>query len=161
MPDMNEMKVKDVSNETLANYLKTQGYEISEAPPVDNEIAHMSKWWEDLGERGAYWLNARSEVNIARFYGHSDDKNLLPTREIAEQMLAMCQLLMLREEANQGWVPDWTDGTKKYCIGTIRGQAVRPESQYTAHAMAFKSVKIRDTFMEYHKDLLEQAGDLL
>ena len=39
--------------------------------------------------------------------GPDKDKNTLPTKELAEAMLAMCQLLYLRDIYNDGWVPDW------------------------------------------------------
>lgn len=44
-----------------------------------------------------------------------NDKNILPTG-LGKPMLALCQLLVCREVYRQGWKPNWSEGTNKYCI---------------------------------------------
>jgi len=90
------------------------------------------------------------------------DKNTLPNRKTAEAMLALCQLIQLRDHYNDGWEPDWKDVWKsKYCI-VSDGQILRSDEHHTAsRVLAFKTAELRDQFLENFRDLIEIAKPLL
>lgn len=39
--------------------------------------------------------------------------NHVPTREIAEKIIALCQLYIIAEYYNDGWVPDWNNNSER------------------------------------------------
>lgn len=94
-----------------------------------------------------------------RFY--TDDKNILPNKRLAEAMLALSQLLQLREFYNDGWVPDWTKAEDKYCIVVYNGNVVDSTTQRLQSVLTFKNKEIRDEFLNNFGELLETAKYLL
>jgi hypothetical protein len=90
------------------------------------------------------------------------DRTLLPSKEYAEAMLALCQLIQLRECYNDGWKPDWTDkNSYKFCLSYSSNNIVE-ETLFVEHrVMAFKTRNLRKQFLENFKDLIEIAKPLL
>jgi hypothetical protein len=121
--------------------------------------------WEDIRESKEGWyIDGNSVISRTHAVRHilgGTDRNSLPTKELAQAMLAMCQLLYLRDIYRQGWVPDWTDDSYKYEIIYNEGQLYKDELMYHASPMSFQSEEIRDLFMKNFADLLEQAKELL
>jgi hypothetical protein len=128
-------------------------------------------WEECIGEEGKsnYYINDESsirEINKPRTdYSYIEDRNILPTRELAEGMLALSHLLMLRNETwrrDEYWEPNWMDEEEfKYVIyvygGDIRvGKGVMEQS-----ILAFRTMEIRDAFLKEHKDAIVRALLLL
>lgn len=123
----------------------------------------LPKTWEELG----YIKGWHFDSNCTLF---KDDilkvlpfnRNIFPTKELAEASLALTQLLQLREVYNDGWQPDWTnDSINKYCIfvdGNILKKACFSTSQIV---MSFKTQELRNEFFENFKDLIEIAMPLL
>ena len=96
-----------------------------------------------------------------RFRDAMLDKNLLPSRELVEAILALCQLIQLRDCYNDGWEPDWTTGSIKYIIAPSRNRVIRYHAWVDNKILAFKTEEIRDQFFENFKDLIEIAKPLL
>lgn len=101
-------------------------------------------------------INCMSNVQRNQFY----DKILLPSKELAEAMLALCQLIQLRDCYNDGWAPNWGKDIKF----TIEVEKDCPVTTLTGikHAvLAFKSKDLCKEFYNNFKDLIETAKPLL
>lgn len=91
-----------------------------------------------------------------------DDRNLLPSEELAEAMLALCQLIQLRDCYNDGWTPDWTNSDEtKYVIFQHKGEIILDRCWSTNKILTFKIAGLRDQFLENFIDLIEIAKPLL
>ena len=109
------------------------------------------------------------KVNAQRFIDY--DKNVLPSKQAAEQHLALMQLHQLRDCYRQGWTPNWKDfESNKYCIIFIDYKYViyNLEGKFTispyychSHFLAFQNEKRAEEFLNNFRDLIEQAGDLI
>lgn len=90
----------------------------------------------------------------------TEDKNLLPDRVTAEAVLALCQLIQLRNCYNGDWVPDWTDNKSKFTIDFIESKMYAGEVRgYNTH-LFFKSRNLRDEFLRNFRPLIEQLKPL-
>lgn len=122
----------------------------------------LPKKWEDIVHLNGYFVSSDSlikPVNTGIIECHN--KNSLPTIKLAEAMLALCQLLYLRDIYNDGWEPDWCCYNYKYAI-LIRNNKVVVNELYSAQAvLSFKSSDIRDKFLYNFKELIEIAKPLL
>jgi hypothetical protein len=122
----------------------------------------LPKTWEELKFVGGYCVTrASSIVYEAKAPTYMCNRNILPTRELAEAYLALAQLLQLREWYNEGWTPDWTDDRGKYSIEVYKGELSVYDYMFTQMIFTFKTSEIRDMFLENFKDLLEIAKPLL
>ena len=100
------------------------------------------------------------KVNAQRIVDY--DKNVLPSRQAAEQHLALMQLHQLRDCYRQGWVPNWKDfESNKYCIIFIDYKYVIVLHNTASIFLSFQSREIAEEFLNNFKDLIEQAGDLI
>lgn len=89
------------------------------------------------------------------------DANILPNEEYAKAMIALCQLIQLRDCYNNGWQPDWKTFEAKYCI-CIEQNIVQLKMGYGISCLlAFKTQKIRDEFCINFRNLIEKAKILL
>lgn len=91
----------------------------------------------------------------------NSDRNILPSKKLAESMIALCQLIQLRDCYNDGWKPDWTTASIKYIIAPSRNKVLRYYSCVDHKILAFKTEEIRDQFFENFRDLIEIAKPLL
>ena len=118
--------------------------------------------WEDLVEIGGYFIDSDSNIHRNdRLSTHIDNKNIFPTKELAEASLALAQLLQLRDRWNDGWVPNWKDSSTKYTIIVDTGNIVSHINCNTSMVMNFKTPELRNLFLTTFKDLLEIAKPLL
>lgn len=132
-------------------------------------VPSLPKTWEEfcatcpIKKEEAYISNISS---VATFIDGSrnviTDKNLLPSEEIANAMLALCQLIQLRDCYNDDWKPDWSNARyDKWCIEINDNVIVTSYHQVSSRVLNFKSAKLRDKFLENFKDLIELAKPLL
>lgn len=109
-------------------------------------IAIMSKIFEFKGIEGRDVLS---------------DRNILPDRATAEAVLALCQLIQLRDCYNGDWVPDWKGSKYKYCIlfenGNIHTERLMT---FTGSPLYFKSEELRDEFLRCFRPLIEKLKPL-
>lgn len=114
---------------------------------------------------GETWIMGDS--NLDELVNHpgrdfSDDKNVLPSIELAEAMLALCQLIQLRDCYNEGWKPDWNNECcDKFIITFYRNTPVCDTNRGISRILAFKSAELRDLFLKNFRDLIEIAKPLL
>ena len=133
----------------------------------------LPKTWEEFCEthplkEGEAWLTSLSEVtSIDKEKGGSlrcvnRDEHVVPSENYAKAILALCQLIQLRDCYNEGWEPHWSiDLEDKWCIEIFRGQIDKAVHTVAARVLAFKSANLRDEFLENFKDLIEIAKPLL
>ena len=122
------------------------------------------KSWEDLGEIEGYY-NDMSCTSRCEAKTTIRNRHVWATEEQAEACLAMSQLSQLVKHYNGDWQPDWEEngpgGTLKRCI-QIEGNRIKKVEYYGFNCfLAFPTGKIRDKFLENHRDLIEIAKPLL
>lgn len=88
------------------------------------------------------------------------DKNVLPNKEYAEAILALCQLIQLRDCYRQGWEPNWSETNSKHSIKFRRYEIVKDGSFDYHHPFTFQSEEIRDEFLNNFKDLIKKTKPL-
>ena len=93
--------------------------------------------------------------------GFITDANWLPSEQAARQHLALMQLHQLRDCYRQGWVPDWEDDDRKYCIYLHNEDYFIGSSKNHQYFLAFQYEEIAEEFLRNFLDLIEQAGDLI
>ncbi len=90
-----------------------------------------------------------------------NDINVLPNRETAEAVLALCQLIQLRECYNQRWKPDWNNfKQEKYVIDLCQNEFDTGNVIGLGSILHFKSEELRDLFLENFRDLIEKLKPL-
>ena len=133
------------------------GYEIDKLTFKKIE-KKLPKTWEELGTVKGYYSNIKGCYSGATT---SINKNVFPTKELAEASLAMAQLLQLRDAYNDGWVADWSDDTKKYVIKVFNNILAKNDYHLNQSVMNFKTAELRYEFFKNFKDLLTIAKPLL
>lgn len=91
------------------------------------------------------------------------DRNLLPDRATAEAVLALCQLIQLRNAYNGDWVPDWDDEEQeKYVITFVCCDEITITDSYNdAYSpLYFKNEELAKEFLRYFRDLIEKIKPL-
>lgn len=124
--------------------------------------------WEEFCEKYPIKIKERYVGNgscIGKFSEKFDrisdnDRNVLPNKEKAEAILALCQLIQLRDCYNDGWTPNWQYVQNAYCIVYQYGEWEKGLCSFTAEIFCFKTEKLCDKFFENFKDLLEKVKPL-
>ena len=134
----------------------------------------LPKTWEEFCEQNEvkkyeYFLNIDCRIletgKGKRFKNF--DRNILPNKQAAEAHLVLMQLHQLRDCYRQGWVPDYTNTSDKFCINRYFSYyshecnyeiVVRTTNSYF---LSFQSKEIAEKFLNNFRDLIEQAGDLI
>ena len=90
------------------------------------EDIELPKTWEEFCKQngvreGEYYIGSQSdvvEVFVCNYFHRRKtiDRNILPNKQAAEQHLALMQLHQLRDCYRQGWVPNYTSTSNKFCI---------------------------------------------
>lgn len=145
-----------------------EGYEIDKEKSTFEKIVFkkkeqsLPKTWEELEQISGYFVGNDSETSSVKHYANTtDNRNVFFSKEQAEASVALAQLTQLREVYRQGWVPDWADGSEKYCIVFYRNDFEK--NLYTSHNkfLSFQTAEIQNEFLENFKDLIMQAKPLL
>lgn len=141
----------------------------SEYKIVKNET-ELPKSWEEFCENypirvGESWTTADSNIpvndgGITRCRDKNEDKNLLPNKEYAEAILALCQLIQLRDCYNEGWIPDWENDVDKPCISLMKDEWKTIGYACFGQVFCFRSQSLRDKFLKNFRDLLDKIKPL-
>lgn len=132
----------------------------------------LPKTWEEFCENNPikpneYFVSNGSSIVRGLCFRNSEeriedmDANLLPSKEYAEAMLALCKLIQLRDCYNNGWKPDWKEESYKYVIKFYNGLVYFDTPLRFSSILAFKTKDLMDVFYNNFKDLIEQAKLLL
>ena len=115
--------------------------------------------------KGEFYTNANSSIlkDVSEDErSKTTDANLLPNCATAEAVLALCQLIQLRNAYNGDWVPDWNDtDEKKYIIACGNFGDIEHWTAYSAcRLLAFKTAELRDEFLRCFRPLIEKLKPL-
>ncbi len=90
------------------------------------------------------------------------NRTLLPSKESAKNVWALCQLLTMRDRYVGDWKPDWNNtNTTKYCI-ISRCNVISVENWYNVkQTLSFPTEELAKEFLKNFKPLIEEAGDLI
>ena len=96
-----------------------------------------------------------------RFDRKNEDRNTLPSKQAAEQHLALMQLHQLRDCYRQGWKPNYEYGSINVNIEKQDNTPVIIEVIKREAFLSFPTRELAEQFLNNFKDLIEQAGDLI
>lgn len=139
-----------------------------------DEKPQLPKTWEEFCEMhpdytGEYYIEPNDNVKVSQVSAMVGEKReyrnaeLLPDRKTAEAVLALCQLIQLRDCYNQGWKPNWNDDDeKKYMIIFKGGEPFQMAPFYSVaySPLYFKTEELRDMFLKNFRDLIEKIKPL-
>ena len=137
--------------EITENMLPNTWEEFCKMYPIEED---KNEWFIDADSTPRYEYKGKRYIN--------ECKNILPSKQAAEQHLALMQLHQLRDCYRQGWKPDWSDGHKnKSCI--IFHESNYHIDNYCLYIrfLSFQSKEIAEKFLNNFKGLIETAGDLI
>ena len=153
----------------------SEGCEIEKVEIVDGAAVitfkekerKLPKSWEKFCDmfpckRGEYLINSHGCSPCAEIKRIPDiDVTILPDRSSAEAVLALCQLIQLRDCYNGDWVPDWCDKTKKYVLDFSEGE-IRIEFRYSmaSSPLYFKTLELCNEFLQHVRPLIEKLKPL-
>ena len=131
----------------------------------------LPKTWEEFCKQNPIkeeerYIDSSSHISSAMVFPTNrnsiSDRNVLPSKEAANQHLILMQLHQLRNCYRQGWIPDW-ENTKfsKYCIECVNDSYHINAYYASINFLSFQSREIAEEFLNNFKDLIEQAGDLI
>lgn len=133
-----------------------------EFTPIKKQLPQS---WEELEAFTGYFIGAGSTIEkcILNLDRTLNNRNVFPTKELAEAALALAQLLQLRDYYNDGWKADWRSGDEKHCIEIYSNDWSLSCWQRVNAVLHFKTEELRDTFFNAPeiKELLEIAKPLL
>lgn len=123
----------------------------------------LPKTWRELKTVTGYYVSGDSLVcPVSDASAHViRNRNIYPTKELAEASLALAQLLQLRDRYNGDWKPDFTDNSYKYVIEVYFGNVCTGDYKVVSRVLAFKDKNLRDMFLENFRDLIEIAKPLI
>lgn len=158
-----------------------EGYEIEKVEIVDGVAVvtfretdqKLPRSWEEFCEMfpnftGEYFIEPEREEKIGQVVEVMDGQKrtssnaeLLPDRATAEAVLALCQLIQLRNAFNGEWVPDWNEVKIKYFI-EFCNKGIQKNGFYHRQSspLYFKSEQLRDEFLRYFRPLVEKLKPL-
>ena len=114
-----------------------------------------------LCKRGEYLINSHGCSPCAEIKRIPDiDVTILPDRATAEAVLALCQLIQLRNCYNGDWVPNWLSNTNKYVIDCNSHEFTTTTYWTTPVLLYFETEELRDEFLRNFCDLIEKLKPL-
>lgn len=88
-------------------------------------------------------------------------KNNVPTKEIAEKIIALCQLYIIAEHYNDGWVPDWDNISEKKFFALYDSEGDIAEFRWSYHYKygipVFKSMDTIEEAYKHNKEIFKKA----
>ena len=149
------------------NIIAPEGYEIDKENStfekiVFKKINELPKTWEDLKYiSGAFISTLNSNIKtINSAKTDSSAKNIFPTKELAEAVLALAQLLQLRDKYN-GDNEGFIFNKNNYCISVYNYNIDKSWHTQIQRVLAFRTKELGEEFYNNFKDLIEIAKPLL
>ena len=148
------------------NIIPPVGYEIDKENStfekiVFKKINELPKTWEDLKYISGAYISALSYINtINSIETIPSAKNIFPTKELAESVLALAQLLQLRDRYN-GDNEGFIFNKNNYCISVYNYNIDKSWNAQIQRVLAFRTKELGDEFYNNFKDLIEIAKPLL
>ena len=128
----------------------------------------LPKTWEEFCDlfkiHEEYHIDSASDIikNEGDYYRDPIlNRNLLVSKEAANQHLVLMQLHRLRDCYRQGWKPDLTVPESIFAIFCTKGKYSVEEFIYSSEFLSFQSRQLAQEFLNNFRDLILQAGDLI
>lgn len=166
---MNQQEMKIIPPEGYEVDKENSTFECIKFKPIRPQLP---KTWEEFCEthplkEGEAWITSLSEITYiskekdgsTRFSNR--DEHLLPSEKYAKAMLALCQLIQLRDCYNGSWRPDWHLDENKYCIYYNDDKIVYTTSISRQFVLAFETSNLREEFYKNFVGLINRAKLLL
>ena len=134
------------------------------------EQKKLPKTWEDFCENNPMTMLGIPIYTDSEFIQTNENEGsrqkfpnrvLVPNKDTASAVLALCQLISLQNYYRQGWKPDWTDEEVKYSIVNAKNRISKGITTTMSSPLTFPTEELRDEFLDNFKDLCERAKDLL
>lgn len=115
---------------------------------------------------GEYFIqNEKSEVRQVQEMQPDERRTennaeILPDRATAEAVLALCQLIQLRNAYNGDWVPDYKTADTKFTIEFENNRIVKNTTKGWPCILTFKTEELRDEFMSNFRPIVEMLEPL-
>lgn len=124
---------------------------------------YPKSWLELDGSLTGYYISIDSNIKHTTTYVSTrpGNKNIIPTKELAEEILQFIQLSQCYYRYIGDWRPDWTKPTYKHLIRVFRDELAVESYQNTRHFFAFPTVEMRDEFYTNFKEQLEKCKSLV
>jgi len=149
------------------NIIAPEGYEIDKENSTFEKIVfkktsnNLPKTWEELKNISGCYISTFSGITHSSLVNCCNSaKNIFPTKELAEAVLALAQLLQLRDRYNgdnKGFIFDKVN----YCIIISNNSIYKCLNNYAQQVLAFRTIELRDEFYNNFKELIEIAKPLL
>ena len=130
----------------------------------------LPRSWEEFCEirkvkEGECFINAASEIfhyRVEKIRDVTSNRNIFPDHATAKAVLALCQLIQLRNAYNGDWIPNWKDQyEQKYTIEIEKCTLLEFQRQtYCSTILYFKSEELRDEFLRCFRPLIEKLKPL-
>ena len=119
--------------------------------------------WMELKDISGYYINSDSKILPvdANTLTHADNRNIYPSKKLAEAALALSQLLQLRDAWNECNTEEIAGRIFWYGITNQNGEAAGMGSNYINMPLRFKTEETRDAFLKQFRPLIETALPLL
>ena len=150
-----------------------EGFELKKISDTEYQIVKkkekLPNTWEEFCEKYPlknYECFINNNSNITAVVNLDDrssclDKNVLPNKQYAEAVRALCQLIQLRDCYRQGWKPDWNNTETKYSIGPDRNTLpITHQIIAIPFTFSFQTAELRDKFFNNFKELLDTVSYL-
>lgn len=128
----------------------------------------LPKTWKEFCDQNALKLDEYFIDNASYMIGvnvdernETSDRNVLPSKQAAEQHLALMQLHQLRDCYRQGWEPNWIENTSKWVIYKEKNCLVVVSAVFYSKFLSFPTRELAEEFLNNFRGLIEQAGDLI
>lgn len=135
----------------------------------EKELKALPSSWEEYCEINPYYdkgketflrITGTINVSVANIK-RKEYPGVIPSKERAEQFLILNKLLQIRDYYNQGWKPNWEDGTDKYPIWSFENELTPDITTYANGLFTFKTKELRDKFFENFAPDLELIKEFL
>lgn len=162
--EKNKMKTAKISEQTAKEMIDS-GVESLKKVAYDTypelKEKELPEKWEDLESIAGFYVSSFSCVR--HFLGQPSNpsqKNTLPTIELAEAILALCQLLYLREVYRDGW----NQCCDYACVICLRDKDwdtfILKKSDFSNNIFSFKKMSTAEKFLSNFRDLLDKTKPL-
>ena len=90
------------------------------------------------------------------------DRNVLPSKEAAEQHFALMQLHQLRDYYRDGWKPEYTDYNYSIRVNNkTHRKSITRENYENSAFLSFQTLDLASEFLMNFEGLIMQANDLI
>ena len=79
---------------------------------------------------------------------------------VSEKYSAMYKLEKLMHVYNDGWKPDWSQGTEKHIIACSENDLYKSWYSFKKHFLTFKTKETRDLFLKNFEPLIKQYFEI-